>query len=46
MKLIGVIRTTETREIEVESDSFEHGREELAAKIPDGYQLIAIRQGK
>lgn len=44
MKVIGIIRPTETREIEAEAVDFTAARAKLEAEIPEGYQLIALRQ--
>lgn len=46
MKLVGVIRTKETRTIEVEAASYQEGLAELEAKVPEGYQLLLIRTEK
>jgi hypothetical protein len=43
VKLIGVIRSKETSTIEVEANSIHEGREELEAKVPDGYELLLIK---
>lgn len=45
-KLIGVIRTTETRQITVEVDERSEAIEMLRAQVPEGYQLLAVRREK
>ena len=43
MKVIGVIRSKETQTIEVEASSYEEGRAQLDAQIPEGWQLQSVR---
>lgn len=42
MKLVGVIRPTNTKEIEVDLEvgKFDVAHEELLAKVPEGWQLL------
>jgi hypothetical protein len=44
VKYIAQIRTTETREIEAEGETLAIARLELEAQLPDGFQILAIRQ--
>ncbi len=46
VKLIGVIRSKETRTIEVEAPSVHDGRAELEALVPEGWELQLIRAEK
>jgi hypothetical protein len=46
VKLVGVIRTKETSTIEVEAATYQEGRAQLEASIPEGYQLLSIRTEK
>lgn len=46
MKIIGVVRSTETKAIEIEASSYEEGRAKLTEQIPDGWQLQTIRSEK
>jgi hypothetical protein len=46
VKLVGVIRTEETRTIEVQAASYQEGPAELEAMVPEGYQLLSIRTEK
>jgi len=42
---VAIIRPTETSEIEAEGETLALARIELEAKLPAGYQILAIRQG-
>lgn len=44
MKFIAQIRTTETSEIEADGETLAIARVELEAKLPAGFQILAIRQ--
>ncbi|MGB3414039.1 MAG: hypothetical protein WBA28_04925 [Microbacteriaceae bacterium] len=44
MRIIGTIRPTETKEIEVEAETYTEAYELLKAQIPEGYQLLSTRQ--
>jgi hypothetical protein len=44
MKYVATIRPTETTEIEAEGETLAIARVELEAKLPTGYQILAIRQ--
>jgi len=46
MKLVGVIRPTNTEEIAVELQpgQYDKSREELLAKVPEGWQLLYTRR--
>ncbi|MDQ0679102.1 hypothetical protein QFZ30_002484 [Arthrobacter pascens] len=46
MKLIGMIRSKETKTIEVEVSSLNEGRAQLDAMIPEGWELQHIRTEK
>lgn len=46
MKVIGVIRSKETQTIEVEAASYEEGRAQLDAQVPEGWQLQSVRSEK
>ncbi|WP_168223205.1 hypothetical protein [Pseudarthrobacter sp. NIBRBAC000502770] len=46
MKVIGVLRSTEIGTIEVEAASYEEGRAQLDAQVPEGWQLQAVRTEK
>lgn len=46
VKLIGVIRSKELQTIEVEATSFEEARPQLAALVPEGWELQHIRTEK
>lgn len=46
MKVIGVIRSTQTQTIEIEAASYEEGRAQLDAQIPEGWQLQSVRTEK
>lgn len=43
VKLIGVIRSKETRTIEVDAPSIHDGRAELEALVPEGWELLHIK---
>lgn len=43
MRIIGTIRSTETRQIEVEADSYDEGRRQVEAQVPEGWQLLSWR---
>lgn len=43
MRIIGTIRPSSTERITIEVDSYEEARELLYARVPEGYDLIAIR---
>ena len=45
MKYVAIIRPTETSEIEAEGETLALARIELEAKLPEGFQILAIRQG-
>jgi len=44
MRLVGVIRPTETKEISAEGDSYDEAKAALEAALPEGWQLLSIRQ--
>ncbi|AHB31638.1 hypothetical protein ArV2_gp27 [Arthrobacter phage vB_ArS-ArV2] len=46
MKVIGVIRSKETQTIEIEATSYEEGRAQMDAQIPEGWELQTIRTEK
>lgn len=46
MKLVGVIRTKEPSTIEVEAATYQEGRAQLGASVPEGYQLLSVRTEK
>ena len=46
VKVIGVIRSKETQTIEIEAGSYEEGRAQLAAQVPEGWELQTIRTEK
>lgn len=46
MKVIGVLRSTETKTVEVDAASYEEGRAQLDAQVPDGWQLQHVRTEK
>jgi hypothetical protein len=46
MKYVAIIRRTETSEIEAEGEALALARIELEAKLPEGFQILAIRQGR
>jgi hypothetical protein len=43
-KYIAIIRPTETTEIEADGETLALARAELEAKLPAGYQILAIRR--
>jgi hypothetical protein len=43
MKVIAMIRPTDTREIEVEAPDYETGRELLKGQVPEGWQIVNFR---
>lgn len=43
MRVIGTIRPSTTERLTAEADTYEQARDELMAKIPEGYDLIALR---
>lgn len=43
MKVRGVLRSTETREIEAEAASYAEAQAALAQAVPEGWALIAIK---
>lgn len=45
MKVIGTIRPNETRTIEVEADSYQEGFELIQQQVPEGWQLLQVKQG-
>lgn len=44
MKVIGTIRPNETREIEVEADSYQDAFELIQRQVPEGWQLLQVKQ--
>ena len=44
MKLLGLIRSTETREIEVEATSYAEARAAIEAQVPEGWQVLSFRE--
>ena len=44
MKFVAQIRTTETSEIEAEGETLALARIDLEDKLPEGFQILAIRQ--
>jgi len=46
VKVIGVIRSTQTQTIEIEAASYEEGRAQLDAQVPEGWQLQSVRTEK
>jgi hypothetical protein len=45
MKIIGTIRPSTTREIEAEGADYPAAKAALQAMVPEGYVLIATREG-
>ncbi|WIB72620.1 hypothetical protein [Curtobacterium sp. MCBD17_026] len=46
VKVKATIRSTETRELEAEGESYEAARAALDAQVPDGWQLTGYRTDK
>lgn len=46
VKVIGVIPCRETQTIEIEASSYEEGRAQLDARVPEEWQLQAVRTEK
>jgi hypothetical protein len=44
MKFEARIRTTESTTIEVEAATLDKAREQFDAQLPEGFQILAIRQ--
>lgn len=46
MRLVGIIRPTNTEEIDVPLEPGQHSEalEALRAKVPEGYQLVSTRR--
>lgn len=44
MKVVGTIRPTETREIEVDAPSYQEAFELIKAQVPEGWQLLQVKQ--
>jgi hypothetical protein len=42
VKVQGIVRPTETREITVEAENYEAARAELEAQVPEGWQLLSL----
>ncbi|WP_186764171.1 hypothetical protein [Arthrobacter yangruifuii] len=42
MKVTGIIRPVETRELEAEGEGFLEAREALQQQVPEGWQLIMV----
>lgn len=46
MKIVGIIRATATQEISVEADSYMNGIAAIKEQVPEGYELLLVRQEK
>jgi hypothetical protein len=46
VKIVGVIRPTATEEITVEADSYTAGVAAIKEQVPEGYELLLVRQEK
>jgi len=46
MRLVGVIRPDETKEISAEGDTYDEAKAALEAALPAGWQLLAITQDR
>jgi hypothetical protein len=44
MKIIGMIRSTGTQEVEAEGEDYVAAREQLLASIPEGFELLHVRR--
>jgi hypothetical protein len=44
MRFIATIRSTETKTVTVDADTYAEGKQQLEAELPDGWQIQAIRQ--
>jgi hypothetical protein len=44
MKFTAVIRSTETKTIDIDGASYARGKAQLEAELPEGWQIQAIRQ--
>ncbi|MCC3275283.1 MULTISPECIES: hypothetical protein [unclassified Arthrobacter] len=42
MKVTGIMRPIETRELEAEGENFLDAREALQKQVPEGWQLIMV----
>lgn len=42
MKIFGTIRPIETRDIEIEAESYEQGLALMKAEVPAGWQLLKV----
>lgn len=43
VKIVGVIKPVETKEVSAEGDSYEEAREALRAAVPEGWSLQSLR---
>lgn len=46
VKLIAVIRSTARDTLHGEGDSYEEAKADVAAKVPDGWELMDVRADK
>jgi hypothetical protein len=44
VKVIGIIRPIETRELEVEADTYQDAFELIQSQVPEGWQLLQVKQ--
>lgn len=42
VKVVGVIRPVETKEIRVEGDSYMEAKATLEGQVPDGWELLSV----
>lgn len=46
MKIYAVIRPTETKTLRGEGESYEAAKADVAAQVPEGWELIDVRADK
>jgi hypothetical protein len=44
MQFSALVRSTETKTVTVEADTYAEGKAKLEAELPEGWQIQAIRQ--
>ena len=44
MRIVGMIRSTATQEVEAEGENYVAAREQLLASIPEGFELLHVRR--
>jgi hypothetical protein len=44
VKVVGTIRPTQIREIEVDATSYQEAFELIKAQVPEGWQLLQVKQ--